>query len=242
MSNIAKAAVFTSNKNLASEIKEKCQKYGLEVSYITRLSDFLSHIISASNEIIFVDHKFNKTKNALSDFCKRYDNNIKIVYLIDEDKSNSFKGHRVVLREDINKLDSIIPKLLGEGDSFCSVSSNIPTEEVFMYVSSCLSEFKIMPRFLGYIYLIQGVVYVIKHCNSKIRLAEDIYKYLSEQNGSSICNIEKNIRTAIGKALKDHPHLFEEIITKDKKITNSTFINHIIAKTRLECIEKSLKS
>ena len=78
MSNIAKAAVFTSNKNLASEIKEKCQKYGLEVSYITRLYDFLSHIISASNEIIFVDHKFNKTKNALSDFCKRYDNNIKI--------------------------------------------------------------------------------------------------------------------------------------------------------------------
>ena len=242
MSNITKASIFTSDKNLASGIKDRCQSFGLEVNYITRLSDFLSHIISANNEIVFVDHKFQKTRNVLSDFCKKYDNNIKIIYLIDKKDKASFIGCTAVIRENIDDIDRIIPVLIGEGDSFCGVSSNISIEELFMCVSSCLAEFKIMPRFLGYNYLIQGVVYAIKHCNNKIRLTDDIYKYLSEQNDSMVCNIEKNIRTAIRHSLKDNPHLFASIIDKDKKITNSTFIKHIIARTKIECMEKNLKN
>ena len=113
MSNITKSSIFTSDKSLASEIKDKCQKFGLEVNYITRLSDFLSHIINTNNEIVFVDHKFQKTKNVLSDFCKKYDNNIKIIYLIDKKEELSFAGCSTVLRECISGLDSIIPVLIG---------------------------------------------------------------------------------------------------------------------------------
>lgn len=242
MSNITNASIFTSDKSLASAIKDRCQKFGLQVNYITRLSDFLSHIINASSEIVFVDHKFKKTRSVLNDFCKKYDNNIKIIYLIDKNEELSFAGCTAVIRENIAELDGLIPSLIGEGDTFCGVSSNVSIEELFMYVSSCLAEFKIMPRFLGYDYLIQGVVYAIKHCNNKIRLTDDIYKYLSEQNSSMVCNIEKNIRTAINRSLKDNPHLFSGIINKDKKITNSTFIKHLIARTKIEYMEKNLKN
>ena len=238
MNNIANASIFTTNKNLANEIKDRCYKFGLNISYISRLSDFLSHVICANNEIIFVDHKFNKIKDALSDFCKRYDNNIKIVYLSREHETFSFDAGLNIYRADVSDLDTVLPELIGAVDSFCHLSSNIPTDELFKYVSSLVSDFRILPKFMGYNYIIQAVVYAVKHCNNKVRLSEDIYKYLSEQNGTVICNIEKNIRTAIANAMRDNPHLFAEIVSTNKRITNATFINHLIARTRIECMER----
>lgn len=239
--NKVKASIFTANRTLAGSMKEKCKSDGLDLVYISKLSDFLTHLIYANNEIIFVDEHFGKVKDILSDFCQRYDNNIRVIYLSEREGFEVLDRKMNTYRSSVSALPSLMPVLMETLESFHSIFSNIPNEELFKVVANSLNEFKILPKFLGYKYLVQAIAYVIKHCSNKINLNDDIYKYLSKQNNTTVFSIEKDIRMAISKALKDYPALFSKVTTINKKITNAIFITHIVGKVKMICMKECLE-
>ena len=220
-------AFLYSNKNyeLSSSLSSFCNSQNINLLYMTELKELFIKDEDFDNTILFIDCFTCRVSKDLIEFItvKHTRNVLKVIYICDdtcyeEDCIDNQNVFRVDFRQDFyDQLNRLISKFRKE--DFCVKRKC--DKDLSKMVYDFLIELQVSPKYVGFRYLKDAILYCLAE-NSKVgNFARDLYVYLSQKHNTTVHNIERNIRMVIDKswALCDDKNLLFR-----NKPTNKEFI------------------
>lgn len=229
---------YTKNLPNAYEMRNRCKKDNIEVEYLKGIGNLLSFLITKEKGIVILDLKYFKSFKILSEFCIfRNNGEYKFVCLTDDKSKVKFvdKNVSVYSYEEVSKLQENLPKIIVETNTVCEYNRKALLTNI---VTQILENYKISPKHVGFNYLKDCIDIAIRHKRDVLFLNKDIYPVVAQMYRTTIDNVEKNIRLAIKSASTNHPELYSKDTFCDGKVTNRTFVSHIVEEVDLHRINK----
>ena len=222
------SAFLYSNRNfeLASSLRTFANNYDISLFYITDLKEFFIKDTALDYSVLFIDNFTVKVSRDLIDFItvKYQGSALNIVYLCDgylddEGVVDNDKVHKVNINVNFySQLIELLPKFK-ENNLHKKIKPIHKEWSTIAY--DYLVSLKLAPKHIGFSYLKDAFIYCLAE-NGKIgNLNKGIYAYLSAKYGTTISNIERNIRLAIDWAWKTNRDISLEF---DTKPSNKEFI------------------
>ena len=109
---------------------------------------------------------------------------------------------------------------------------------LYKNVVNLLEPFNFAHNHVGYTYIKDSIIRALEKTQGIINFSGELYPSIANMYKTTTKNVEKNISSAIKKAYEKNPKPFElddchyRVIT-----TNVCFLNYIIEKVKLKCIE-----
>lgn len=230
---------------LASSLKFALKEKGCELIYVNTFASFIDHVVLARDCIIFIDEKrfrFLKIIKALVENSTFFKEHL-VVCLSDKeslpmgiDVGNSvlFFNYRDVL--------SGLLKIMRKAE----LNKNLPTtferrDVILGIITDFLIKCGISPKYVGFDYIVQIVLMAVENNFILSKLQKDIYPKISLMFKVPICNIERNIRSAIGYFKRSEN--FEKILSlvvgeKEENITTKTFLHIVLIYVQNELVRR----
>lgn len=230
---------------LASSLKSALREKGYELVYVNTFENFIDHIVLTKDAIIFIDKKrfrFLRIVKALVEKCSLFREHL-IISLSDEDifgEDFDMGNHLLFYRygEVIPNLSKIIRK--------AELSKNLPAnfsdrEIVLSIVTDFLISSGVLPKYVGFDYIIQIVLMAAENNFILPKLQKDVYPKIALIFKVPACNIERNIRSAISyfKAGKNFKKMLVSLVGRsDVKLTTKTFLHILLIYVQTEMVKR----
>ena len=243
MNNKLDVAFYTKNRMRAYNMRNKCNMRGIDVRYLTDLGDFLDYLISCKKGIIILDLKYFKYSRMISEFCHfRNNGEYKFVYFT-EDKDRVIVTDENICVYSYVEVDEFLdklPQIIVDTNTICEHNRKANVSNI---ITNVLESYKISPKHIGFNYLKDCIDIASKNKREMVVLNKYIYPLVAKMYNTTIDNVEKNIRLAIKSASQNHPELYNKNTFCDGKITNRTFVSHVIEEVDLyeECKDSGIK-
>ena len=118
---------------------------------------------------------------------------------------------------------------------------DIDAVEVYRLSTEVIDWYKISTKLNGYNMIKESVNIVIQHSGHNVVYSVQVYPVVAQIFHKTVSNVEKSIRIAITKAIKQNPSLFSVNVFGNGKISNVIFINHIAEMVKLKYLAEKRK-
>lgn len=227
--------IFSKDINFLYNVRNKCSEAGIFLNYSQTVEDYILYLVGSDGGIILIDYKyFDDIKFLLNYYCSYKCQNFTFVY-ITEDKIDIDLGKNSYIIN-LDELKELLPKLkyLSYAQNH---SSHMSKSDIYKNTIDFLEMYGISPKHAGYSYIKECVALGVENNSGILNFSNNIYPIIATKYNTCTGNVDKNIRTAIKKAYENNPKLFELDDVNHKSITNAGFLNYIIEKVKIKCIE-----
>lgn len=234
---LTKNAIFFSDKNieLSEEINKFCKSKKINLIYSSDFADFTFKFIEAKPEVVFCDcdtvclnedifNMFLQNKNFVN-------TNVIMISKYEIDKVFEYKNVHYLIYD--NLFDNIL-KIIENVD--LSVRYVVPEELMREYkikLTGLLRELGITTKHMGYNYIREIVLEIIKDDRRIVSLTKHLYPLIAIRYNTYRANIERNIRNALNFTIKNcrNKEMMQEIMTLGNAVpSNKQFITYLVEK------------
>lgn len=231
-------AFYTKSITNAYDLRNKCKRNGIDISYLADLDNLIVEIISNPKGVMIIDIKYLRHLRLISSFCQfRNNGEYKFIYLAPSEKLMSADEEDISIYtyEEMSKLVDNLPQII---DEINNKSDNDKMIFVSNMIAEILESYKISPKYMGFSYLKDCIEIVSQNKFQAKRLNTDVYPIIAKKYNTTVANVEKGIRITIKQASISHPELYGKDTFCCGKITNRKFVTHIVEEIDLYDITK----
>lgn len=203
---MCKSALLFSKKDyvLGDSLRNICRSERVNLIYALTFPEVLHHVINSHPEVIFFDSEFvNFRFDLYSDFVKtRYFEIPKIIIFSLEPEKITYKDENIFVVDKKNYYEKVLNILskIEEKKSIELQQENL--ERCKEETIKLLLELGITTKYLGYEYIKELVIDVIRDKRMLKSFNTKLYPKLAVRYNTQVNNIERNIRNAIAIANK----------------------------------------
>lgn len=119
---------------------------------------------------------------------------------------------------------------------FSMIQSN--DYNLYLYITSLLQIIRIPAHTLGYHYLFDALILIIKSGNTNFSVTKDIYPIIAQNNHTTFTLVEHSIRQAIHSAYHNRSTPLTAALFAHKRPTNSEFLTTLVNYIYTKCAQK----
>lgn len=238
LDNSVDGIIFSKDVNFAYTIRNKCSELGVYLDYSPTTQDILRYYFDSKGGFIFIDYKsFDYMSLLQSCLNSEKIHNYNVILLTDNKEIDVEVDDRLYVSnlKNIGELVLKLKYLNSHESDVTAVSKN----EIYKNIILFLEKYGISPKHIGYSYIKECVAFCVESNDCVLNFSINVYPIIASRFHTCSGNVDKNIRTAIKKAYEKNPQLFDVEDICHRAITNAGFLNHIIEKVKIKCIECS---
>jgi len=228
--------ILSEDVNYSYNVRNRCSREGVHIGYAQTSDDIILYLMNSNSGIIFIDYKYF---SIVSRFFNHYIVSSKgqayTFVILTDNKELDIDINDKVFVCDLNNLKYWLPKL--KRFSCNNYVSNVSKVELYKIIITFLELYGISPKHIGYSYIKECIALGVESDYCVSNFSSNIYPVVATRFNTCTGNVDKNIRTAIRKAYEHNPKAFSEDDINYKVITNVEFLNYLIEKVKIKCIE-----
>lgn len=236
MQNEFDGIVFSKDINFSYNVRNKCSVYGIKLGYSQSIKDLLLYLIKSDNGLIFIDYNCFSYIKLLKEYIGSEKSNSHIFIFLTDNKEMDIDIGKKSFVANLGNLCDIIPKIKyvsSMDNNLINVSKGV----MYKNIIESLGVYGISPKLIGYSYMKECIVLGVESGGSILNFSNNIYPIIASKFHTCAGNVDKNIRTAIKKAYEKNPQLFEDDEISSMALTSAGFLNYIIEKVKIKCIQ-----
>lgn len=238
LNNNVDGVIFSDDITFAYNVRNVCSESGVYLDYSQTGEDLILYVIRNKGGLIFIDHK----RFSYMDILKEYLNSEKsknFTFIIITDSTDiDFEITEKAYITNFENIREVLPKIKYLNSFYKDITS-ISKSEIYKNIIGVLELYGISPKHIGYLYIKECVALGVESNTGVLNFSINIYPIIASKFNTCTGNVDKNIRTAIKKAYENNPKLFDIDDVCHRAITNAGFLNYIIEKVKMKCIECS---
>ena len=214
------------NEDLSSKIKYFSNKYCIRLIEINDLREMLLKGAIFDKYALFVDVTDREISSDLINYMVNQNGNPKLMGIIligdSNYKNNSVDNEKVFFVENNDgfaKSFVYVADRLRDNKAFSSISAS----QIEKFVYDFLIEINLVPKYTGFSYIKEAVIYCLAEGFNVDNLTTSIYPYIAKNHKTTTNNVERNIRIAIECSSKS-----KNIADFTKKPSNKELIVYIL--------------
>ena len=232
-----KGIIYSTDTNISYNVRNKCAKYDIDIDYVENSCDVALFIMNNSKGIVFINYADYVNDSSLKKYIECDKNkDFKFVFIgnnfsIDCNKnSNCFSTN-------VSDIENVFIKI--KESIFIDNNLTIFSKSsLYKNVVNLLEPFNFAPNHVGYTYIKDSIIQAVEKDQGIINFSGELYPSIASMYKTTTKNVEKNISSAIKKAYEKNPKPFELDDNHYRVITtNVCFLNYIIEKVKMKCIE-----
>ncbi len=198
--------------------------------YTNKEREILNYIKNINFDLVVIDFDLLHI-NGISILnlikSKKDSSNTKIIFTSWEMTSDVFTT--VQKNKSSYLLKPFFPEVLYKNINFLLEDNVLKNStEIESFIEETLSNIGLKSKLLGYTYTKKAIQYCYTKSNlDNISITKDLYSFIEKETGTSVANIERNIRNAIHSAINENLDNYIEILgipNVEKTPTNKQFI------------------
>jgi len=224
--------IFSNRTNFAYKFRNKASRLGVHLEYKHTLSELLDYLIEFDEGIIFVDNRSEKYHKYLKEFTlKQTSKNLTIVFVTDNSDIKLECDNIFTFKTSYEELQETLPNIISMMRSRKNRIDGPNNCEIDEYLRVINKEFCLIERLTGYQYICDCVKIFVGSIDKKYNILKDAYAIIANRYKKNISNVEKSIRSVIGKALLKNYETFYKTFN-ESKVSNSTYITYLVSKVK----------
>lgn len=224
--------IFSNNRSFAYKLRLKLNDLGIRSEYKHRFSQLLDFVIENSEGMVFVSTKSRRCIEYLEKYASsQAGRNLSFVFLKDENKLEYNSDNCYSFTTTLYKLQDVLPTIFAKSNTRKYVTPTVSPEEIDKYLSIILKSFRVSAQHLGYYYIKDCVQLLSSDSRDNYTSIKDVYKTIASKYNKLTSSIEKSIRVCINKSYQKANSVYDSVF-EDEKISNLTFINFLVEKTK----------
>lgn len=228
--------IFSTDINFSYNVRNKCSECGIELNYCQSIKELVLYLFRNNGGLVFIDYNNCMDVNLLKEYIDGLFNKLDTFVFLSDDESIDVKLKGRYFISSLRNLDELIPKLkyIHKKDEDLL---NISKGNLYKNIIEALDVYGISHKLIGYTYIKECIVLGVESRCSILNFSHQIYPLIACKYNTCTSNVDKNIRTAIRKAYANNPKLFENDELGRVALTNVGFLNYIIEKVKVKCME-----
>lgn len=219
------------NLELGYKLKSICRSYGLSLINIDIFSSLIYLLEHSTYDFLFIDCNTIDISMDIINFLNdtHFRGSLRVIFIDSRETEYDVENYTCVKFFDIaSVLEREINNIMRQ-DTVDNRPDNIEaiSEEVVSFMLSA----GITPKYLGFAYLKDIVLYSLISGRVKVTLSSDIYPIIASKHRTTPQNIERNIRNCLRQATKSSAYVENFSNLLGLHPTNRTFIMFAIDHT-----------
>jgi hypothetical protein len=224
--------IFSNNRSFAYKLRLKLSDLGIKSEYKDRLSQLLDFVIENTEGMVFVSTKSRRCKEYLEKYASsQAGRNLSFVFFQDDNDLEFNSDNCFSFITTYEKVQDILPTILAKSNTRKYITPTVSPEEIDKYLSIILKSFRVSAKHLGYYYIKDCVQLLSCDCKDDYTSIKDVYKTIAGKYNKLTSSIEKSIRVCISKSYQKANDVYNSIF-ESEKVSNLTFINFLVEKTK----------
>ena len=228
--------IFSKDVNYSYNVRNKCSEQRVYIDYASSLKDLILYLIRHDSGFVFIDYKYFSHISVFTEYiCSEKSSNFTFIMLTDNKVIDCVLENKFYI-SNLNSLTDLVFRLKcinGADNSLFNLSKG----EIYKNIITYLERYGISPKHIGYSYIKECVAIGVENTSGILNYSNNIYPIIATRYHTCTGNVDKNIRTAIKKAYEHNPTIFEDDDITNRALTNAGFLNYIIEKVKIKCIE-----